>query len=326
MKVNDFIEEYNKWANQKKFENVRDVIKPISTTWQKRLQNSLYFNLWGLLLGPFYGMILLINNSTQLIGTTFLTGAEVALLLFFPLPFSLVFILLMHLFFCLLVNKMYIRCLKYYKKEKQDFSPLNNTIEWFNVSAIRLIGLTILSGGLYLVYWFYRQTKAIKVSQKDTSFSPGDDAFFWPVKLGSVFRRIDCVCEHKTTFLLTNIISGFVSLIFLCYWYYLCNLLQFYTVIVNFIQRFSQGLNTTDIVIILSRIRFSIVLFIYIISASIVNHWRYKISLYCKKNNMEEKKTTDLGESLCFLFGIVILIGRFNTDFFGFVLLLFKWF
>ena len=41
---------------------------------------------------------------------------------------------------------------------------------------------------------------------------------------------------------------------------------------------------------------------------------------------MEEKKTTDLGESLCFLFGIVILIGRFNTDFFGFVLLLFKWF
>lgn len=45
---------------------------------------------------------------------------------------------------------------------------LNATIEWFNISSTRLFLLSMITGGFYLFYWFYRQTKACAVWENKT--------------------------------------------------------------------------------------------------------------------------------------------------------------
>ena len=55
--VNDFIQEYNLWAEQDKYKDFQ-IIKPISQKWQKRLHQRFSFNLGALIFGPFYLMFL----------------------------------------------------------------------------------------------------------------------------------------------------------------------------------------------------------------------------------------------------------------------------
>lgn len=85
---------------------------------------------------------------------------------------------------------MYLNSLKEDFFRFQDFNPKAKT-PYFNITLKRLWICTILSSGLYLIYWFYRNAKIIKKAQKNNDIgSPFIRALFYPFTSNSVFKSI----------------------------------------------------------------------------------------------------------------------------------------
>jgi succinate dehydrogenase hydrophobic anchor subunit len=70
------------------------------------------------------------------------------------------------LFLAVRVNTYYINFLKNKKEKYAHFNP-DETTPYFNISNTRLILLSLITGGFYLMYWVYKKIKAVRDFQKD---------------------------------------------------------------------------------------------------------------------------------------------------------------
>ena len=187
--INDFITEYEQWAGQEKYKDFDFISKSLSPKWKDRLLTNKKFNLWATIFGPLYRMslggavsgvlLLLLEIFLACLVDSFSNDLSLAVLSVFAF----------NTLFSLNINKVYVKQKQAFKKKMQDFDP-TATIEYFNISRSRLIILTLLTAGFYLTYWFYRQSKAIKVSQKDNSISPLFDALFFVFCANRIFNRM----------------------------------------------------------------------------------------------------------------------------------------
>lgn len=153
----DFIREYKKWSSQ--FKNF-NFIRQLSPTWEKRLSEEREFNIYPLFLGMYYPIILGIYPINLFMFFLFITAGVC------QSAYLLILYFLASLFLCFKVNSMYLTSLKKDYERFQDFNPKAET-PYFNISYTRLWICTLLSNGLYLIYWFYRNAEAIKTAQKN---------------------------------------------------------------------------------------------------------------------------------------------------------------
>ena len=178
--IQQFIDEYSEWSSQEKFKDF-DFIDKISEKWKDRLLNKKKFNFWAFLFGPFYYLYL----------GLFLRGIVYTILSIVLLCFGIPGLCLYLLFAFVLgvrANTNYLRKLQKNRKVYADFNPDADT-PYFNISSNRLIFLSFLTGGFYLIYWGYRNLKAIKNVQKD-DIIPFLSAFFMGLTSINVFRSI----------------------------------------------------------------------------------------------------------------------------------------
>ncbi|MCK5179252.1 MAG: hypothetical protein KAR32_06945 [Candidatus Omnitrophica bacterium] len=76
-------------------------------------------------------------------------------------------------------------------REKKDKvgEPLGERTECFSVSTQKMVVMSLLTFGVYDVYWFYRNWRAIKV-QEDKKISPFWRAVFCVIFCYTLFKRI----------------------------------------------------------------------------------------------------------------------------------------
>ena len=178
--IQQFVNEYSKWSSQEKFKDFSFIDK-ISETWKDRLLNNKKFNIWAFLFGPAYYLYL----------GLFFKGIVYVLLSAFLLtlwPIGPGLYLLFALVLGFRANTNYLKKLQKNRKLYADFNPDADT-PYFNISSKRLILLSLLTGGFYLIYWGYRNLKAVKDVQKD-DINPFWNAVFIGLTSVNVFRSI----------------------------------------------------------------------------------------------------------------------------------------
>lgn len=179
--TSNFIQEYKKWSSHFKGFNF---IRLLSPTWEKRLSEKQEFNIYPLFLGMFYPIILGIYPCNFFMFCLFLAAG------IFQSLSLLILYFLASLVLCFTINEIYLNSLKEDFFRFQDFNPKAET-PYFNITFKRLWICTILSSGLYLIYWFYRNAKIIKKAQKNNDIGfPFIRALFYPFTSNSVFKSI----------------------------------------------------------------------------------------------------------------------------------------
>lgn len=175
-----FIEEYVAWSTQEKYKDFSFITK-LSKTKQEELINASFVNVWAFLFGPFYYIYLRMYR-----GILFF----IISLFFFTLGFEkgLILYLILCVILSLFANKTYLAFLKRKKEEYAHFEPDAKT-PYFNISNKRLFILSMLTGGIYLMYWMYRNAKAMKDAQKDI-IHPFWQAVFMSFTSMNVFRAV----------------------------------------------------------------------------------------------------------------------------------------
>ena len=289
--VNDFIQEYNLWAEQDKYKDFQ-IIKPISQKWQKRLHQRFSFNLGALIFGPFYLMFLgaiwsgMFGMITEIFLYCLLYGLSQNIIA------VVLGILVFHTILGLNVNRVYINKKRAFKKKMQDFDP-TATVEWFNISTLRLFLATILSGGCYLIYWFYRQSKAIKMSQKDNTFTPVADGVFYVLFSHHVFKRIDYVCkkEKSSKAVWYGVLLFFMPGLVIRLGTFFAGILLVLTAnnIVPYLMNYFADIKIA-IIFLACLYVIPILCLGYGIEALIVNNYRRKIASYCKETEIAMQK------------------------------------
>jgi len=285
--INDFITEYESWAGQEKYKDFKFISKSLTPTWKRRLLENKKFNIWGLLFGPIYLMSL---------GAAF-SGLFILLLEIFAgcliqafsndLSLVILSVFVFNALFTRNTNKVYIKQKQEFKKKMQDFDP-DAPIEYFNISSLRLIALTILTGGFYLSYWFYRQSKAIKVSQKDNSISPLADALFFVFTADRIFKRMHRSFGEPKNFNPKISALGILGLpILIGIFSYILGINMAFAQTPEEIEEVMNMLYSTRTFM---TIQILCSWFIYIILALIIRKWQYGIQEYCKKNQQEKTK------------------------------------
>ena len=153
-----FLNEYIEWSSQEKFKDFKFIPK-ISPQKKEELIDGSLVNTWAFLFGPFYYLYLGINKSIFYI---------ILSLLFFTYGYyiGLLLYVLLSLFLAIRVNTYYINFLKNKKEKYARFNP-DETTPYFNISNARLIFLSLITGGFYLMYWVYKNIKAVRDFQKD---------------------------------------------------------------------------------------------------------------------------------------------------------------
>jgi magnesium-transporting ATPase (P-type) len=83
-------------------------------------------------------------------------------------------------------------------KDKKDKigEEISERTEYFSVSVKKLVIMCIMTFGIYEVYWFYKNWKAIKV-QENKKLAPFWRAIFSIVYCFSLFKRILLSATHK---------------------------------------------------------------------------------------------------------------------------------
>jgi len=177
----DFIEKYVAWSSQSQFKDFKFIPKLTKKDEQELLEVS-SFNLWAFLFGPLYylylGMyrgIFYLIFSILLFSFGLLIGA------------ILYFIFAIIIGFC--ANGNYLDFLKR-KKEKYLFFDPDADTKYFNISNKRLVVLSLLTGGMYLMYWMYRNAQAMKEAQNDP-IVPIWQAIFMSFTSINVFRAVN---------------------------------------------------------------------------------------------------------------------------------------
>lgn len=179
-----FLQQYKEWSEQEKYQDF-SFIKKVTPKWEERIKNDEKMNAWAFLLGPLY--VMPINFALGLL----------LFIIYFLLIFSLFYSFSvvsasLYLIICLLVafrtNKVYFDTLKSIFRKYQMFEP-NTPTPYFNISMTRLVVCMFLTFGVYALYWFYRNFKAIKIAQKDRII-PWLYALCYGITSYSAFRAI----------------------------------------------------------------------------------------------------------------------------------------
>ena len=175
-----FLNEYIEWSSQEKFKDFKFIPK-ISPQKKEELIDGALVNTWAFLFGPFYYLYLGSYQSIFYIILSFLFftyGYYIGLLLY----------VLFSLFLGIRANAYYINFLKRKKEKYAHFNP-DETTPYFNISNARLIFLSLITGGFYLMYWIYKNVKAMRDFQKDPA-SPIWQAIFFSFTSMHVFKAI----------------------------------------------------------------------------------------------------------------------------------------
>lgn len=82
--------------------------------------------------------------------------------------------------------------------EKKDSlaNDIGEHTEYYSISTKKLVLMSVLTFGLYEVYWFYRNWKAVKI-QEGRKISPFWRAIFSPIFCYSLFKRIGLAANQK---------------------------------------------------------------------------------------------------------------------------------
>lgn len=175
-----FLKEYNDWSSQSKFDDFKFITR-LTPEHQEKLLSGALVNGWAFLFGPFYYLYLGLIRSVFYI---------ILSLFFFSFGFYIG--LLCYVVFALILsvraNKHYLDYLKRKKEKYQDFNPDADT-PYFNITTNRLLILSLITGGVYLMYWIYRNAKVIRKYQKDR-LRPVWQAIFMSFTSINVFRAI----------------------------------------------------------------------------------------------------------------------------------------
>ena len=177
----EFLKEYIEWSSQQKFKDFKFITK-ITKKDEEKLLDTSSFNLWAFLFGPFYYFYLGMYR-----GIFYL----ILSVLFFS--FGMVEGCVLYFVFAIIIgfyaNRNYISFLKRKKEKYRFFNPDADT-RYFNISNKRLFVLSLLTGGMYLMYWMYRNAKAMNQAQRDP-IKPVWQAIFMSVTSINVFRAIN---------------------------------------------------------------------------------------------------------------------------------------
>ena len=175
-----FLEDYSSWSTQSKFDDFK-FIKRLSPQDKERLLNGSLVNGWAFLFGPFYYVYLGLYRSIFYI---------ILSILFFTFSYhiGLTLYVLFALILSMRANYHYISFLKRKKDKYADFNPEAET-PYFNISIKRLVTLSLLTGGIYLMYWIYQNAKVMRDYQKDV-IRPLWHAIFMSFTSINVFRAI----------------------------------------------------------------------------------------------------------------------------------------
>ncbi len=177
----EFLKEYIEWSSQPKFKDFKFITKITKKDEEKLLEVS-SFNLWAFLFGPFYYFYLGMYR-----------GIFYLLLSMLLFSFGIVEGCILYFIFAIIIgflaNRNYVDFLKRKKEKYRFFNPDANT-KYFNISNKRLVVLSLLTGGMYLMYWMYRNAKAMKEAQNDP-IVPIWQAIFMSFTSINVFRAIN---------------------------------------------------------------------------------------------------------------------------------------
>lgn len=267
-----FLQQYKEWSEQEKYQDF-SFIKKVTPKWEERIKNDEKMNAWAFVFGPLY--IMPIN---------FLLGI-LLFFVYFLLIFSLCYSFSvvgasLYLIICFLVafrtNKVYFDTLKSIFKKYQTFEPDTPT-PYFNISMTRLVICMFLTCGVYALYWFYRNFKAMKNTQKDR-ITPWLWALFYSVTSHSVFRAI----KHSVK---TVGYHGVVNPTLAAWVFFLIG------------TRLEQ-VNMLNIILCYA------VVFIFTL---ILRSYQKAIAYYCEYHNMPVVQDYKIGEFM------IILLGSLNT-------------
>ncbi len=162
----------------------------ISDGWKKTFKENRRFNVWGLLFGWLY--------------VAFLGMSSAAVFYFFMMFFPMIVlgtvfpdtgigvlsgIGVMHIWIAFRVNGKY---KQYVMKRKEIYLNVrpDAPVSYFFVSRKRFFFGSILTVGLYNLYWMYRNWKAIKDARKYPDISPLGNTFFWIFYLPGLLKTI----------------------------------------------------------------------------------------------------------------------------------------
>ena len=177
----EFLKEYIEWSSQPKFKDFKFITKITKKDEEKLLEVS-SFNLWAFLFGPFYYFYLGMYR-----------GIFYLLLSILLFSFGIVEGCILYFIFAIIIgfsaNRNYVAFLKRKKEKYRFFNPDADT-RYFNISNKRLFILSLLTGGMYLMYWMYRNAKAMNLAQKDP-IRPVWQAIFMSFTSINVFRAIN---------------------------------------------------------------------------------------------------------------------------------------
>ncbi len=318
-----FITEYEQWSKQEKYQKFDSISNSLPEKWKRRLLGYRIFSLPATLFGPFYLMFLggafsgLFTLLLQALLSFLIFGFTANTSAFIAAVTVMLLILSVNLMCCLYVNKLYIKNRLAFKKKMQDFDP-DAQIEWFNISATRLIMLTVLTGGGYLVYWFYRQSKAIKTAQKDNSFAPFADGLFCYLCSIHVFKRIAVVLDNPKQlkpkasawelFLLPLVGTSLLKVITIVF------------IIGSGMVSANMGIQELIKVQLVGGTIEILGFFLIIFSITyIVNKYRLAIELYCQQKQIPQTHKFTFWEIILLIIGIIGMADTFIGLFFHLV-------
>ena len=162
----------------------------LSPGWQKTFKENRRFNIWGLIFGWLYvgwlGMggtaifyFLMMLVSMTVLGTVWpdtRTGIWLG-------------IVVMDVWIAFRVNQKY---WKYVLKNHTAYEAArpDAPVMYFDISKKRMVLCSILTSGLYDLYWMYQNWKALKIARKDPNNGPLGQTVFWIFYLYSLFKTI----------------------------------------------------------------------------------------------------------------------------------------
>ncbi len=171
-------------------------------------KNSSIFNVWAFIFSSFYFfyidmiwyflLFILLPYIIMLPFVTFL-GIGIA----FALAFAIA-----HLIAGFVANPLY----KKYKKkfiELHENADTSRPVEYFAISLKRLIFLTLLSGGLYTIYWGFRNWKAYQQTTHD-SVNPYIRAWFFNLTIINLAQKMKLTFKPKKWFTIYGVLCFLV--------------------------------------------------------------------------------------------------------------------
>lgn len=295
-----FIDEYSEWSSQEKFKDFGFIDK-ISGKWKDRLLNKEKFNFWAFLFGPFYYLYL----------GLFLRGSIYTILsivlLFFGM-YGLVLYLLFALTLGVRANTNYLEKLQRDRKVYADFNPDADT-PYFNISSKRLVFLSLLTGGFYLMYWGYRNFKAIKNAQKDI-FDPSVGAFLMEITSIHLFRSIAHSAKLVNyTKKLRPVLSGWLFFFFFILFNYKKRVkIEHAWLLLSFFTDFGyKSWNKTKEEITVEVV-FMIILIVWLfitLLTLLVNKYQKAIRFYCEQKGLPSVKGFTFWEIVLITLGVL---------------------